>query len=122
MYKEWDWNASHYDEIAVRLNLGGGAISWYRKLHSSGRRRWHKIVVHPDGSPREHWLTESDHLFIDWQQAVDARAVPVDDSPFADQDLYDELAERSAQTRAILEWHRNHVREQAAAADGDSDE
>lgn len=114
MYREWEYDASHYSEIAVRLDLGGGATSWYRKLHSSGRRRWHKIVIHPDGSPEEHWLTERDHLMTDWLQSVDARAVPVDDSPFADQELYDELAERSSQKRAIIDQHRQRLREQAS--------
>jgi hypothetical protein len=117
MCKGWNWDASHYDDIAVRLNLGGGAIHWYRKLHSSGRKRWHKIVVHPDGSPEEHWLTERDHLFVEWMRSVDAKAIPVGEGSFADQELYDELAERSEQNRAIIKQHRDRLREEAAEED-----
>lgn len=111
---KWEWDAEHYDEIAVRIDQGGGVITWYRKLSSSGRNRWHKLVPHPDGSPRDHWLTERDSVFADWMRSVSATAVPVGESPFADQELYDELADRNGQTRAIINQHLNRMRERGS--------
>jgi len=109
---KWEWDAEHYDEIAVRIDQGGGCIMWFRKLKSAGRTRWHKIVPHPDGSPRDHWLCERDELFSAWMRSVSSKAVPVGESPFADQELYDELAERSNQTRAIINDHLNRTGEE----------
>jgi len=108
---KWEWNADHYDEIAVRVDQGGGCISWFRKLHTSGPTRWHKIVPHPDGSPRDHWLCQDDEFFAAYIRAVDAKAVPVGESPFADQELYDELAKKNGQTRAIIQTHMNRLGE-----------
>lgn len=109
----YQWDASHYDDVAVRLDLGGGVVSWYRRLHSSGRRRWHKVVPHLDGSTRDHWLTERQHVFADWVRSAVAKAVPVEDSPFSDQALYDELQERSETERAIIDQHLARKREEA---------
>lgn len=118
---QWDWDAEHYDEMVVRINQGGGAITWYRKLKSSGRSRWHKLVPHPDGSPRDHWLTERDSVFMDWMQSTSAHVVPLGESPFADQQLYDELAERNGRTRAIINQHRHRMLEDAGSEGADAD-
>jgi len=113
----YEWDASHYADIAVYLHQGGGVESWYRRLHTSGRRRWHKLVPHPDGSVRDHWLVERDHVFTDWFRAASAKAVPVSESPFADQALYDELRERDDQTRTAIELHLDKIRAEAEEAD-----
>jgi len=110
---KWEWNAEHYDEIAVRIDQGGGCLMWFRKLHSSGPTGWHKLVPHPDGSPRDHWLCEDSEFFAAYNRAVGAKAVPVGESPFADQEPYDELAERSSQTRAIINTHLSRLGEEA---------
>jgi len=121
---QWEWDAEHYDEIAVRISQGGGIIMWFRKLHSSGPTSWHKIVPHPDGSPRNHWLCDDQEFFAAYVRAVDATAVPVGDSPFADQDLYDELRARSKQNRVILGRHMDRVRDRygEAVGEGETDE
>lgn len=116
---KWEWDAEHYDEIAVRIYQGGGCTMWFRRLNATGPTNWHKIVPHPDGSPRNHWLCENDEFFAAYIRAIEATAVPVGESPFADQDLYDELRERSSQNRAILELHMNRMRDRYGEAVGD---
>lgn len=118
---KWEWNAEHYDEIAVRIYQGGGITTWFRKLHSSGPTRWHKLVPHPDGSPREHWLCDDQGFFAAYVRSAEATAVPVGESPFSDQELYDELRERSSQNRAILQLHMDRMRDRYGEAVGDGD-
>jgi hypothetical protein len=118
---KWEWDAEHYDEIAVRIYQGGGCTVWFRKLHSSGPTGWHKLVPHPDGSPRDHWLCDDQEFFAAYVRAAEATAVPVGESPFADQELYDELRERSSQNKAILELHMNRMRERYGEAAGGDD-
>lgn len=119
---KWEWDAEHYDEIAVRIYQGGGCTMWFRKLHSSGPTSWHKLVPHPDGSPRNHWLCDDQEFFAAYIRATEATAVPVGESPFADQELYDELRQRQGQSRAILELHRDRMLDrydEAAGMGGD---
>ena len=116
---KWEWDAEHYDEIAVRIHQGGGCTMWFRKLHSSGPTSWHKIVPHPDGSPRDHWLCDDQEFFAAYIRAVEATAVPVGESPFADQELYDELRKRSSRNQAILQMHMGRMRDRYGEAVGD---
>lgn len=116
---DWEWDAEHCDEIAVRINQGGGMTMWFRKLNSTGPTGWHKLVPHADGSPRDHWLCDDQEFFAAYIRALEATAVPVGESPFADQELYDELRERNSQNHAILELHMNRMRDKYGEAVGD---
>lgn len=109
----YQWDASHYDDVAFRVDCGGGCVSWYRKLKTSGSARWHKVVTHHDGSVRAHWLTDREHVFTDVFRSVALRAVPVPDSPFRDQKLYDELQERGDREQLLIEQHLERIREEA---------
>ena len=91
---KWEWDASRFDEIAVRIYQDGGSTKWFRNLHSSGSTSWHKIVLHPDGSALYHWLCDNQEFFAAYVRAVEASAVSVGESPFADQELYDDLRDR----------------------------
>lgn len=121
---EWQWDATRFSEIVVRIWQGGGSTMWFRKLNSTGPTQWHKIVPHPDGSPRDHWLCDNQEFFAAYIRAIEAAAVPVGESPFADQELYDEIRERSSQNQAILQLHMDRMRDRygEAAGDGDGDE
>ena len=91
---KWEWDAEHYDETALRTYQDDGSTKWFRKLNSSGPTSWHKIVPHPDGLVLYHWLCDFQEFFAAYTRAVEASAVPVGESPFADQELYDDLRDR----------------------------
>jgi hypothetical protein len=69
-------------------------------------------------------LCDNQEFFAAYIRAIEATAVPVGESPFADQELYDEIRERSSQNQAILRLHMDRMRDRygETVGVGDNDE